>query len=376
MYFVEQLAKKYNREYWLEKAEKREFLKEMWQDIAKQGYFGILIPEEYGGAYMGLDAARVFVEALASHGLATLHFIAFFMNCALLTKWCNERQRSEWLPQLASGTFCSFAITEPNAGTNMFKISTLATKEGEYYRIRGQKIFVTGAKESKYMVLVCRTIPFDRVEDKRHGLSIFFIEPHIDGIKMHALDMLTIAPENQYIVYFDDALISAKCLIGEENKGFRYIFDLLNPERVLVAALCVGYGRYVLSKAVKYVSERTIFEEPIGSYQAVQHMLSRAYVELELAELATQRAAELYDSGADASLVGAYANMAKLAASEAAFKACDIAVQVHGGYGFVKEYDIMTVLPLVRVARIAPVNNEMILNYIGQHILRLPKSYK
>lgn len=190
------------------------------------------------------------------------------------------------------------------------------------------------------------------------------------------LALISVAPENQYTVFFDDVRVPRGNLIGEENNGFEYIFDGLNTERIAIASIALGYGEYVLEKAVKHAAERKLYEEPIGAYQGIQHMLVRAKVGLELADLATQKAAELYDNNQDAKVVGMWANMAKLADSEAACNACDVAIQVHGGYGLVKDYDIITVWPLLRTLRVAPINNEMVLNYIGQNILSLPKSYR
>ena len=376
--FVKNLSKQYDRKYWLSKSEDREFPTELWNEIAKNGFFSMMIPEEYGGSGSKIDDVRVFIEEMGRCGIATLHLISQFMDYALLVKQCNEEQRKRYFPQLASGTYCSFALTEPDAGTNTFKISTIATREGDHYTINGQKIFITGANESKYMLLVTRTILYEKVKDidKRQGFSIFFIDSHTPGISMTPQDIATVAPEIQYTVYFDNAMVPKEDLIGEENKGFMYIFDALNVERIIIAAISMGYGWYVFEKAVEYAKQRRIYEEPIGAYQGIQHQLSRSKVELELADLAIQKAAQLYDDNEDSKLVGMYADMAKLAGSEAAYKACDVAIQVHGGYGMVKEYDIITVSPFLRAMRVAPVNNEMILNYIGQSVLGLPKSYR
>lgn len=376
--FVKNLSTQYDRKYWLSKSKNREFPTELWNEIAKNGYFGMLIPEKYGGTGAKIDDVRVFIEEMGRYGIATLHLISQFMDYALLVKYCNEAQKERYFPQLASGSYCSFAITEPDAGTNTFKITTTATRKGDCYRLNGQKIFITGANESKYMLLITRTIPYEKVKDsdKRQGFSIFFIDSHTPGISMTPQDIATVAPENQYNVYFDDVLVPKEDLIGEENKGFMYIFDALNVERIIISAIALGYGWYVFDKAVEYAKQRTIYEQCIGSYQDIQHQLSRAKVELDLADLANQKAAQLYDNNEEPKLIGTYANMAKLAGSEAAYKACDTAIQVHGGYGITNDYDIITVLPFVRAMRVAPVNNEMVLNYIAQTDLGLPKSYR
>lgn len=373
--FVKNLARKYDRAYWLSKAQKKEFPREMWDEIAKNGYFGMIVPKEYGGGNFKIDDLRIFIEELGIQGIVTLHFISFFMDCILIVKHASEAQKRELLPQMASGTYFSFAITEPDAGTNSFKIKTSATKKGDYYLLNGQKLFITGADESRYMVVVTRTIPYEMVENKRKGLSIFVIDSHSKGVTMVPQGVELVAPEKQYTVFFEDVEVPAENLIGEENEGFSYLFSSLNLERIIIAAYVGGMGKHVLEKGVRYARQRKLFDAPIGAYQGIQHPLSRAWMELELASMVNQRAARAFDEGESPQIVGLYANMAKYVASEAAFKACDIAIQAHGGYGMTREYDVITFLPNIRAMRVAPVNNEMILNYIGEHFLGLPRSY-
>jgi len=374
--FVSKLANRYGREYWLAKAEKKEFPQEMWDKIAENGYFGLVIPEEYGGASLSFSDLRVFLEELAKKGLFTLHFVSFFMDSIMLLHG-SEALKREYLPRMARGTYFSFALTEPNAGTNSLRIRTAAERDGDFYRINGQKLFITGADESEYMLLVARTMPFndDSKEARTKGISLFVIDSHAEGITMQTQDIDIFTPDKQYTVFFDDVKVPAKDLIGKENMGFSYLLSGLNLERMIISCFALGMGKYVLEKAVNYSRERNIFGDPLGKYQAVQHPLSRAFIGLQLASLANRKASQALDGGENSGITGMYANMAKLASSEAAFHACDAAIQVHGGYGLTKEYDVINFSNAIRALRIAPLNNEMILNYVGEHFLGLPRSY-
>lgn len=352
------------------------FPREMWDELASNGYMGMIIPEKYGGSGLSFDDLQVFITELSSHGLATLHFISFFMDCPFIVEFGSTELKERCLPEMAKGSYWSFAITEPDAGTNTFRLRTRAVRDGDHYRISGQKLFITGGKESEQMVLVTRTTPYEEVNDKKDGLSLFVVNPNSPGIEMHPQDIATFAVEKQYTVFFDNVKVPKENLIGNENEGFNCLFSGLNLERIIIGAFVQGMGEYVLNRGVAYASERKIFEEPIGSYQGIQHMLTRAFVQLKLSGLAKQRAARAMDAGEDRKVVGMYANMAKLSCSEAAFNACDAAIEVHGGYGLSREYGIITFLPMIRAMRVAPVNNEMVLNYLGEHSLGLGKSYR
>lgn len=372
--FVNQLSKKYTREYWMNKAEKKEFPTEMWNEIAENGYLGIIIPEVYGGADFSFSDLKVFLEELATKGLMTLHFVSFFMDIIILLLHGSEELKKEYLPQMAKGTYFSFALSEPDAGTNSLKITTKAEKKGSYYYVKGTKVFITGADESKYMVVAARTQDYNE-KDKKKGLSLFVIDSHTDGITMMPQDVEIMSPDSQYTVYFDNVKVHEKNLIGKEGEGFSYLLSGLNLERIIISCFCLGMGKYVLKKAVEYAKVRNIFGDPIGKYQAVQHPLSRAFMNIQLASIATREAAKALDSKANSKLVGMYANIAKLSASEAAFNACDAAIQTLGGYGLTKEHDIINFFIPIRTLRIAPINNEMILNYLGEKFLGLPRSY-
>lgn len=374
--FVDRLAQRYDRRYWLGKAQKKQFPQEMWDEIAKNGYFGMTIPKEYGGSGLSFSDLRIFLEELARAGLATLHFVSFFMDTVMLLHG-NEALKNKYLPMMAGGTYFSFALTEPDSGTNTLNIRTRAMRDGDHYRVNGQKVFISGGDESEYMVLVARTQAFnsESKEARKEGISLFVVDSHSDGITMQPQEIDIVAPERQYTVFLDDVRVPAGNLIGDESSGFSYLLSGLNLERIIVSSLALGMGKLLLEKAVQYAGERNIFGDPIGSYQGVQHPLSRAFIQLQLAGLASQRASEAMDSGEDRVKTGMYANIAKIATSEAAFCACDAAIQIHGGYGLVKEYDVINFANAVRLFRIAPVNNEMILNYIGEHFLKLPRSY-
>ena len=375
---VRKIATKYDRKYMLKQIEDGSpFPQELWDEVAKAGYLGTTIPERYGGSDLGYDDLRVFYNELSKHGIATLHFIGNFMDSIMVSHGSDE-MKERFLPSIAKGDYWSFSITEPDAGTNAFKLRTLAVKEGDHYVINGQKIFATGVKESKYMILVTRTIPYEKVKDKNKadGFSLFVIDPNSPGITMQDQHTATYFAERQYTVFLDDVKVPKENLIGEENKGLKYLFYGLNLERILIAAFSLGMGEYVLERGVEYARTRTIYEDPIGSYQGVQHMLARAFVQLKLAGLADQRAARALDAGEDINLVGMYANMAKLAGTEAAYMAADAAFQVHGGGGVTRECDIINFMPMIRAMRVAPVNNETVLNYLGSHILGLPSNYK
>ncbi len=283
--------------------------------------------------------------------------------------------KERYLPAVARGEtrFC-FALTEPTAGSNAFRITTHATRDGDDYVLNGQKMFISAADLADHLLVVARTTPFDDVEDKREGLSLLVVDRRAPGVTLQPLEMGVLHPETQFAVFFDDVRIPRGDLVGEEGKGTKYLFDALNPERISAAAVAVGLGQFVLDKAVNYAKERVVFDQPIGVHQGLQHPLALAKTNLEQAALITHYAAGLFDQG-DKLTAAAYANMAKLAAADAATEACDLAIEVHGGSGFSTDVDLITVWPFIRMLRTVPVSREMILNYIGEHVLGLPRSY-
>jgi len=372
--FVGDLAGKYGRSYWLACSREGRFTEELWAELAGGGYLGMLVPQEYGGAGLGMKEMAVLLEEMGNQGIPLLLLVvSSVMDVTLIAKHGTEEQKKRYLPALATGRErACFAITEPTAGSNSFRIETLARRDGDSYLLSGQKAFITGANEVDYIMMVTRTTPFDEIEDKREGLSLFLVDPRSAGVELTQQDTQILHPERQFTIFLDDVRVPRESLVGREGMGARYLFDALNPERISAAAVGVGLGRYVLDKAVAYARERTVFDVPIGAHQGLQHPMAIAKTHLELAALMARQAATTFDKGGSA---GPYSNMAKFAAAEAAIEACDLAIEVHGGAGFTGEVDIITLWPLIRMLRTAPVSREMILNYIGEHVLGLPRSY-
>lgn len=374
--FVRQVARKYGRDYWLACAREGKFTHELWQELAAGGYLGMMIPEEYGGGGLGMREMAVFIEEMGRQGIPLLLIVVgSVMDAVLIAQHGSQSLKERFLPPLARGEIkLCFALTEPTAGSNSFRISTLALAEGDDYVLNGQKMFISGADESDHLLVVARTTPFDQVQDKREGLSLLIVDRRAPGVTLQPLEMGVLHPETQFAVYFDDVRVPRSDLVGEEGKGSRYLFDALNPERISAAAVAVGLGQFVLEKAVTYARERVVFDKPIGAHQGLQHPLAEAKTHLELAALMTRYAAQVFDGG-DKVTAAAYANMAKFAAAEAAIEACDLAIEVHGGSGFSTDVDLITVWPFIRMLRTVPVSREMVLNYIGEHVLGLPRSY-
>ncbi len=362
------------RRHWRECALENQFPDRLWQALADAGYLGLLVPQEHGGAGLGLGEMALLMETLGSQGMALLLMIvSTTMSTIALARHGSAEQKRRYLPGLARGStrFC-FAITEPNAGSNSFRLETLATRDGDGYRIRGQKYFISGVEQAQHCLLVSRTTPAREVTDKRSGLSLFIVDTDAPGFTKQVQDTALNETERQWTLFLDDVRVPRANLIGEEGLGHRYLFDLLNPERVVIAAIAAGLGRYVLGRAVEYAKQRTVFAQPIGAHQGLAHPMALASAHLELASLMTRKAAWLFDHGKPG---GAEANMAKMAAADAGLEACDIAIQAHGGNGFTREFEVITYWPLLRLMRTAPVSREMILNYIGEHVLGLPRSY-
>jgi acyl-CoA dehydrogenase len=362
------------RVHWHERALANEFPERLWQALADAGYLGLLVPQEHGGAGLGLREMAVLMETMASEGMALLLMIvSTVMGTIALARHGSEDQKRRYLPGLARGTtrFC-FAITEPNAGSNSFRLETLATRDGDGYRIRGQKYFISGVEQAQHVLLVTRTTPHREATDKRAGLSLFIVDTDAPGFGKQVQDTALNETERQWTLFLDDVRVPRSALVGEEGRGHRYLFDLLNPERVAGAAIATGLGKYVLKRAVAYAKDRKVFDVPIGAHQGLAHPMALAATHLELASLMTRKAAHQFDRG---EMSGPEANMAKMAAADAGLEACDVAIQAHGGNGFTREYQVITYWPLLRLIKTAPVSREMILNYVAEHVLGLPRSY-
>lgn len=357
---------KYGLAYYVGCAEAHEPTTELWQDLAHHGFIGINFPEEYGGGGAGMAELAIVCEETAAHGCPLLLLlVSSAISGSLLARYGTIEQRREWLPRMASGeTKVVFAITEPDAGSNTRQISTTAVRDGDDYLITGTKYYISGVDEAAALIVVARTAP--------GKLSLFLVATDESGLEKRPLPVGISVPEKQYTLHFDNVRVPAASLIGTEHDGFRQVFDGLNPERITGAALCVGIGRQAVAKGADYARTRSVWGPAIGSYQAISHPLAKAKIEVDLAAMMTAKAAWLYDHGRSA---GEASNIAKYAAAEAAVGAVDHAIQVHGGNGLSVEYGLLPQWGLARLLRIAPVSREMILNYVAQHSLSLPRSY-
>jgi len=374
---VRRLCDKYGNEYW-RGLEPDRYPTDFVKELTDQGWLGSLIPEEYGGGGLSLAGAAVILEEISASGgnPSACHAQMYVMGTVL--RHGSEEQKQCYLPQVADGRkrLQAFGVTEPTAGSETTAIRTRAERDGDTWRINGQKIWTSRAEHSDLMVLLARTTPADEVTNRMEGLSVFLVEMRDDAGEL--IPGLTINPiktmmnHNSTEVFFDDVVIPANALIGTEGMGFRHILDGMNAERILIAAECIGDGRFFLDKASTYANEREVFGRPIGMNQGVAFPLAKAYANLEAANLMRWKAANLFDAGGSCA---AEANMAKMLASEASWEAGNAAVQTFGGFGFAEEYDIERKLRETRLYQVAPINNNLVLAFVAQKCLGLPKSY-
>ena len=369
------LSQSFDHAEWLKYAERREFPRHVWEQMGADGFLGMMVPEEHGGAGLGMTEMALLMEGLANQGIPIQHLIVGPTMClSHIAKHGTEEQKRRYLPASCAGTkiFC-FAITEPTAGSNSMKITTLAKPtSNQRYALSGQKVFITGSDVADHAIVVARTTPFDKVKKKSDGFTLFVVDLDAKGVELRPMEMSIPMTERQCEVFFDKVDLGPENVIGEVDRGFSILFDTLNPERIIIAAMLVGLGRFSLGRAVAYASEREVFDGPIGAYQGLQHPLAEAKTEIETATLMTYKAAWAFDNGKPA---GEYSNMAKYAAAEAAIHAVDAATQCFGGSAFTKEVGVFDLYPLVRMLRTAPLNREMLLNYIGEKVMGLPRSY-
>jgi acyl-CoA dehydrogenase len=359
--------------YWRELDRERAYPEKFVDALTGTGCLGALIPEEYGGLGLGVGDASVILEQINANGAnaAAVHAQLYTMGAIL--RHGSAEQKQAYLPAIASGELRlqAFAITEPTAGTDTTNIATTAVRDGDSYVINGQKVFTSRVQHSDMMLLLARTTPKAEVEKKSKGLSLFLIDiRNIEGLTVRPIRTMVNHETNE--LFFDDMRIPAGALIGEEGEGFRYVLDGMNAERILIAAECIGDGHWFIERVRRYAGERVVFGRPIGANQGVQFPIARAYVNIEAADLMRWRAADLFDAGEDC---GAEANMAKLLASEATWEAANAALQFHGGYGFAEEYDIERKFRECRLYQVAPISTNLILAYVGEHILGLPRSF-
>ena len=369
---VAALGAKYGHGYYVAKAKSGEHTTELWSEAGKLGYLGVNVPAEYGGGGGGITELTIVCEELAAAGCPLLLLVVSpAIAGTILAKHGTPAQRSTYLPGLADGSLkIVFAITEPEAGSNFHRLGTIARRDGSDWVLSGRKCFISGVDEADYILVVARLAD----SSGRLAPALFLVPVDTPGLSSSKLDMEIVSPENQWLLYLDDVRLPADALIGDVGAGLPALFSGLNPERITVAAMGVGTGRYALARATSYVGSRSVWGRPIGSHQGVAHPLAHAQIQIELAKLAVYRAAALYDAGRDVE-AGVAANMAKYASSEAASLAVDTAIQVHGGNGMTTEYGVATLLGGVRAGRIAPVSREMILNFVAHHVLGQPKSY-
>lgn len=370
---VARLANKYGQSYFLEKARSGGKTTELWDELGRNGYLGVNLPEEYGGGGGGIGDVAAVLEELGAAGCPMLLMVVSPAICGtVIGKFGTESQKQRWLPGIADGTATmAFAITEPDAGTNTHNITTTARREGDEWVLKGRKVFISGLDEAKNFLVVART------EDSKTGKlkpCLFVMPTEIEGLEWTPIPMDFISPETQFQVFIDDVRLPADALVGDEDGGLFQLFAGLNPERIMASAYASGMARFALAKATAYAKERTVFKAPIGSHQAIAHPLAQAHIQVELSRLMTQKAAALVDAGDDMA-AGEAANMAKYAAAEASVFAVDTAVHTFGGNGLTQEYGMGALVGGARVMRIAPVSKEMILNFVAIHTLGLPKSY-
>jgi alkylation response protein AidB-like acyl-CoA dehydrogenase len=370
---VADLGRRYGGEWFLKKARAGEKSAELWDEAGKLGYLGVNVPEEYGGGGGNIGDLAAVGEELAAQGCGLLLMVVSPAICAtIITRFGTDAQKQEWLPRFADGSLrMAFAITEPDAGSNSHKITTTARRDGDDWVLTGRKVFISGVDEAAAVMVVGRT------EDAKTGKlkpALFIVPTDAPGFEYQPIEMDIVSPDKQFMLFLDDVRLPADALVGSQDAALLQLFAGLNPERIMAASFAIGMGRYALDKAVDYVKSRQVWSTPIGAHQGVAHPLAEAKIQLELAKVMTQKAASLYDSGDDMG-AGEAANMAKYAAAEASIKAVDTAVQVHGGNGLTAEYGLGALVAAARVNRIAPVSREMILNFVAQNTLGLPKSY-
>jgi acyl-CoA dehydrogenase len=370
---IRELCARFPNAYWRE-LEPDRYPTEFVAALTADGWLAALIPEEHGGAGLSISAAAAILEEIAASGgnPAACHAQMYVMGTLL--RHGSDEQKREYLPHIASGDLRlqAFGVTEPTAGSETTRIATTATRTAGGYRIQGQKIWTSRAEHSDLMILLARTTPYDEVERRTDGLSIFLIDMRDAGDRLRIVPISTMMNHNTTEVFFDDLEIPEKALVGEEGKGFRYILDGMNAERILIASECIGDGRFFLERASAYANERVVFGRPIGANQGIQFPLARGYAALEAASLVRHQAAWLFEQGKPC---GAEANMAKLLASDASWALANACLDTHGGFGFAAEYDIERKFRETRLYQVAPVSNNLVLAFLAQHVLGLPRSY-
>jgi alkylation response protein AidB-like acyl-CoA dehydrogenase len=369
---VGELVSTFGRSYFQEVVRKGEKPDELWEALGKNGFLGVHLPEEYGGGGGGLTDLAVVIEEVAAHGCPLFYLvISPAIAGSIIASHGTVELKQRYLRGIADGSYkMCFAITEPDAGSNTHNITTTARRDGDGWRLRGQKYWTSGVDEAQSVLVVARDE--HPGPDGRSSLSLFVVDRDAPGLTYQPIDSALSLPEKQFVTFFDDVPVAVDGLIGEEGQGLRQVFAGLNPERVAAACVANGIARYAIERGARYARERTVWKTPIGAHQGLAHPLAKAYIDLELARMMTFRAAQLTDAGEDAAETS---NMAKYAAGESVVQALDHAIQIHGGNGLSNEYGLSDLWFVARMFRTAPVSKEMVLNHVAQHSLGLPKSY-
>jgi acyl-CoA dehydrogenase len=372
---VQKLCLGFPGAYWRDLDQRREYPTAFVKALTEAGYLSVLIPEEYGGSGLGLSAAAAILEEIHASGSngAACHAQMYTMGTVL--KHGSPAQKQRLLPGIAEGSIRlqAFGVTEPTSGTDTTRIRTMAARRGERYVVNGQKVFISRAEHSDWMLLLARTTPRDQVKKSTQGMSVFLVDLQASkGKGLEIKPIRTMINHGATEIFFDDLEVPAENLIGEEGKGFDYILDGMNAERILIAAECIGDARFFIERASSYASQREVFGRPIGKNQGVQFPIARAYAQASAAALMVDKAASMFEAG---QACGTEANMSKMLASEASWLAADTCLQVHGGFGFAEEYDIERKFRETRLYQIAPISTNLVLSHIATHVLGLPKSF-
>ncbi len=372
---VRELCASFPDAYWRDLDAKRAYPETFVKALTDAGYLAALIPEAFGGSGLGITEAAVIMEEINRSGANAGACHAQMYTMGTLLRHGSDAQKREYLPKIASGELRlqAFGVSEPTTGSDTTQLKTMAVRKGDRYVVRGQKIWISRAEHSDLLLLIARTTPLDQIKKRTEGLSVFLVD--LRAAVGHGLTIRPIRTMMNHAtteLFFDDLEIPASTLIGEEGKGFRYLLDGLNAERILIAAECIGDGRWFLDRARKYAKDRVVFGRPIGQNQGVQFPIARAHVNVEAANLMCVRAAGLFDRG---EACGAEANMAKLLAADASWEAANVTVQTFGGFGFAEDYDIERKFRETKLYQVAPISTNLILAYIGEHVLGLPRSY-
>ena len=371
---LRELCERFPATYWRECDEARRYPEEFVDALTEAGWLACLIPEQYGGSGLGMLEAGIILEEINRSGANAAACHAQMYTMGALLRHGSDEQKQRYLPRLASGRLRlqSFGVTEPDAGSDTTRIKTFAERRGDRYVVRGRKVFTSRVQHSDLLMLLARTTPAEDVERKTDGISVFLVDLHAAGASLQVNPIRTMVNHETNELVFDGVEIPEENRIGEEGKGFRYILSGMNAERILIGSESLGDGYYFIDRATRYACERVVFNRPIGQNQGIQFPIAKAYMAIEAARLVRDRAAQLFDAGQQA---GAESNMAKYLASEAAWEAANAAMTTFGGYGFAVEYDIERKFREARLPIVAPVSNNLILSYVGEHVLGLPRSY-